>query len=52
MMSAAARPLLLRLLLMPLSCDVALAFEGMAWLIVEVDDPVLYVCHGGVGAAS
>ena len=46
---APARPLLLRLVMVPLSCDGAA--KGMAWFIVEVDDPVLYVCHGGVGAA-
>jgi hypothetical protein len=47
MMSAPARRslLLLRLLLllfMPLSCGDALAVEGMACLILELDDPVLY----------
>ena len=39
---APARPLLLLclMLLMPLSCDVAA--KGLPWLMLEVDDPVLY----------
>ena len=51
-MIRAARPLLLCLLLMPLSCDVASAVEGMACLILELDEPVLYCTRmwsGGVG---
>lgn len=54
------RLLLLLLLLMPLSCDVVpAAAGGMAWLILEVQGPVLYAydwvygqwcCRGGGGS--